>query len=285
MWTTLPTWHLLTTAVPVLLTPVPCNLVLFSPCLLPSCLPSYLPTCNYLLLCCLLHSCLLPSCLFLCCLLLCYLLLCYLLICYLLLCYLLLCYLLPPSIAGIKCNRLDSELNDGIHTGCMHVCVALYYLLSGNDQTENFMDYTHDACMYLFTAGQFAYAQENWIAFRAGSACYWNCDDDIASPTHSPTPSPTHSPTHSPTPSPTHSPTASPTHSPTDSPTKAPSPSVCKAKKNKLGNGKCDKNYNSFECGWDQGDCCAESCKQNPNKKARKKCGKKGYDCQDPAYA
>ena len=45
-----------------------------------------------------------------------------------------------------------------------------------------------------------------------------------------------------------------------------------------LGDGYCDGDtYNTPECGWDGGDCCSYSCRNN-----RFTCGWAGYDCQDP---
>jgi hypothetical protein len=36
----------------------------------------------------------------------------------------------------------------------------------GFDPIENFMDYTDDACMFTFSAGQFTRISEQWAAFR-----------------------------------------------------------------------------------------------------------------------
>ena len=77
------------------------------------------------------------------------------------------------------------------------------------------------------------------------------------------------------------SPTTAPTHTP------APPTSQCTAPNlNAVGNGVCNKNgkFNIAVCDWDGGDCCEESCLNNPNPKKAQRCGVKGYQCQDPAY-
>ena len=72
----------------------------------------------------------------------------------------------------------------------------------------------------------------------------------------------------------------------TDSPTAAPAVS-CMAKTKQIGNGVCNKNgkNNVESCMWDGGDCCEQSCVNNPNPKYAARCGRNGYQCLDPAYA
>ena len=73
------------------------------------------------------------------------------------------------------------------------------------------------------------------------------------------------------------------------SPTAAPDQEECAAPKpHSVGNGVCNHNNgknNVADCGWDGGDCCEESCLDNPNPKHVKRCGMRGYHCLDPAYA
>mmetsp|Transcript_15451 Transcript_15451/g.23322 ORF Transcript_15451/g.23322 Transcript_15451/m.23322 type:complete len:779 (+) Transcript_15451:122-2458(+) len=76
--------------------------------------------------------------------------------------------------------------------------------------------------------------------------------------------------------------TLSPVPQPTP-PTSSPTYQPCTVKPKILGNGKCNANANTAACDWDGGDCCEASCKANSNPKIVKKCGKKGYDCKDPA--
>jgi hypothetical protein len=89
------------------------------------------------------------------------------------------------------------------------------------------------------------------------------------------------------TPVPTPAPTISAAPSVSFKPTPSPVPAVCYAQTKKLGDGKCDKGSvnNVAACGYDGGDCCEGSCKANPNSKSVKNCGKKGYECIDPAWA
>ncbi len=45
-----------------------------------------------------------------------------------------------------------------------------------------------------------------------------------------------------------------------------------------IGDGWCDGYpFNSEDCHWDGGDCCAESCNGA-------ECGNHPFDCKDPAY-
>jgi hypothetical protein len=53
-----------------------------------------------------------------------------------------------------------------------------------NDMTENFMDYTNDACMDTFTSGQSTRMLSHWNAYRVDTECYLNCGPQ---PTAAPT--------------------------------------------------------------------------------------------------
>ena len=113
-------------------------------------------------------------------------------------------------------------------------------------------------------------------------------------PTHTPTMLPTYASTMEPTLSstmePSHASTTDPTHTPTMLPTYASTmgtPESCMAKPKQVGNGVCNKNgkNNVESCMWDGGDCCEQSCVNNPNPKYVARCGRNGYQCLDPAYA
>jgi len=72
--------------------------------------------------------------------------------------------------------------------------------------------------------------------------------------------------------------------SPTDVPTKAPT--GCTADYDVwIGDGFCDPApYNSWECSWDGGDCCEETCVTNQTN-TKSTCGMNGYTCLDPMTA
>ena len=50
----------------------------------------------------------------------------------------------------------------------------------------------------------------------------------------------------------------------------------------RLGDGRCDPDYNTEECNWDGGDCCEVTC--DPTY-AYFECGEAGYDCRDDSLA
>jgi hypothetical protein len=52
------------------------------------------------------------------------------------------------------------------------------------------------------------------------------------------------------------------------------------ADRTRLGDGKCDADYNTEECNWDGGDCCESTC--DPDY-AYFECGQGGYDCKNEA--
>ena len=55
-------------------------------------------------------------------------------------------------------------------------------------------------------------------------------------------------------------------------------PSECTCPSGWSGDGICDFDCNTIECGWDTGDCCASTCAPD----ASFACGSYGYDCRDP---
>jgi hypothetical protein len=50
----------------------------------------------------------------------------------------------------------------------------------------------------------------------------------------------------------------------------------------RLGDGRCDADYNTLECNWDGGDCCEETC--DPDY-AYFECGEAGFDCKEVGTA
>ena len=94
-------------------------------------------------------------------------------------------------------------------------------------------------------------------------------------------------PSSSPSMEPTHSPTTVATVVPTYTPSMTSTPVSCMAKPKQVGNGVCNKNgkNNVESCMWDGGDCCEQSCLNNPDPKYAARCGRNGYQCLDPAFA
>jgi len=108
-----------------------------------------------------------------------------------------------------------------------------------------------------------------------------------ATPTATHTAPPSAVPTVSPTAVPTFVATAPPSASPTNSTdeagdgptTLAGYPNCNVSNPPWVGDGYCDHqgDYNSLECGYDGGDCCAATCQSGPST-----CGEHGYHCDDP---
>ena len=99
--------------------------------------------------------------------------------------------------------------------GCPTKAVDSCPTLPGLDPYTNFMDYTDDACMFTFSAGQFARMQTYFSAYR---------DDGIVPLSNVPSKSPTIQllPTKVPTRSPTLKPSKLPSKKPVFKPTKKP---------------------------------------------------------------
>lgn len=67
-----------------------------------------------------------------------------------------------------------------------------------------------------------------------------------------------------------------------------PSTTVCRenpacAPASFCGDGWCDEEVNTLECGWDGGDCCVETCVNDETTDLI--CGSGGYTCKNGAYA
>ena len=123
-----------------------------------------------------------------------------------------------------------------------------------------------------------------------------NCVDPIAlanAPSSSPSNIPSIEPSFVPSSLPSSLPSSVPSQTPSYSPTIAINPltKICKANPACnvaystffCGDGWCDEELNTKECGWDGGDCCFETCSNDETSDFP--CGSGGFQCKDPDNA